>query len=240
VNPPTAGAARVLIVNADDFGLSAGVNRGIVEAHERGIVTSASLMVRGPAAREAANYVRTHPALGVGLHTDLCEWVYRDGEWMLAYEVVPTNDDAAMSAEIERQLAIFRDLVGQNPTHIDSHQHIHWKEPARSAFLKIANALSIPLRNCSPAVRYCGDFYGQSAKSWPYPEGIGAEQLLRVITTLPCGVTELGCHPGFADDLDSVYREERAKEVAALCDPRVRSAIEAEKIALASFRAVTG
>ena len=82
MNQPTAGAARVLIVNADDFGLSAGVNRGIVEAHERGIVTSASLMVRRPAAREAADYARTHPARylkdlprwqGATLHVAWCQ-----------------------------------------------------------------------------------------------------------------------------------------------------------------------
>jgi hypothetical protein len=47
---------RLLIVNADDLGCSRGVNRGIIEAHERGIVTSASLMVNRPAASEAAEY----------------------------------------------------------------------------------------------------------------------------------------------------------------------------------------
>ncbi len=55
-------AKRYLIVNADDFGLSEGVNRGIIRAHEQGIVTSASLMVRGAAAAEAARYARAAPA----------------------------------------------------------------------------------------------------------------------------------------------------------------------------------
>jgi len=65
---------RLLIVNADDFGLSDGVNRGIVEAHERGIVTSASLMVWHDAARAAAAYARGRPQLDVGVHLDLGEW----------------------------------------------------------------------------------------------------------------------------------------------------------------------
>jgi len=52
---------RRLIVNADDFGQSPGINRGIMEAHERGIVTSVSLMVRWPAAVEAAAYARRLP-----------------------------------------------------------------------------------------------------------------------------------------------------------------------------------
>jgi predicted glycoside hydrolase/deacetylase ChbG (UPF0249 family) len=50
---------RLLVVNADDFGRSRGVNAGVIAAHERGIVTSASLMVRWPAARGAADYVST-------------------------------------------------------------------------------------------------------------------------------------------------------------------------------------
>jgi len=61
---------RRLIVNADDFGLRAGVNRGIIEAHKNGIVTSASLMVNRPYAAEAADYARGHPKLSVGLHFD--------------------------------------------------------------------------------------------------------------------------------------------------------------------------
>ena len=88
--------ARVLIVNADDLGLSPGVNAGIIEAHLRGIVTSASLMVRQPAAREAARLARAHPGLSVGLHLDLCEWQYRDGVWQLEYEVVALQDEVAV------------------------------------------------------------------------------------------------------------------------------------------------
>jgi len=66
----TAGdrSGRLLIVNADDFGQSPGVTRGIVEAHERGIVSSTSMMVRWPAAKESASYARMHPRLGVGEH----------------------------------------------------------------------------------------------------------------------------------------------------------------------------
>src|SRR6266850_4277832 len=96
---------RYLIVNADDFGQSPGVNRGIVTAHEQGIVTSASLMVRWPAAAEAAAYGRTHAGLSVGLHVDLSEWVYRDETWVPLYQVVPLDNRAAVAEEVSRQLA---------------------------------------------------------------------------------------------------------------------------------------
>src|SRR5919199_1733575 len=117
--------ARALIVNADDFGLSPGINAGVAAAHERGIVTSASLMVRWPAAGEAAAYARAHPALSLGLHVDLGEWAYRDGAWVQLYQVVPEDDRAAVAEELSRQLAAFRALVGRHPTHLDSHQHVH-------------------------------------------------------------------------------------------------------------------
>src|SRR5437764_14850027 len=77
---------RELIVNADDFGRSPATNDGIIRGHEHGIVTSASLMVRWPAAVEAARYARRHPGLSLGLHVDLGEWAYLDGQWVLVYE----------------------------------------------------------------------------------------------------------------------------------------------------------
>src|SRR3954463_5895104 len=80
-------AAKLLVVNADDLGLSPGVNRGIFEAHERGVVTSASLMVRWPAAEEGAEYAKAHAALGVGLHLDFAEWTIRDDQWIRLYQV---------------------------------------------------------------------------------------------------------------------------------------------------------
>jgi predicted glycoside hydrolase/deacetylase ChbG (UPF0249 family) len=78
-------AKKILIVNADDFGLSAGVNAGIIRAHEHGIVTSASLMVRWPAAAAAAALTRSHPRLSVGLHVDLGEWIYENDRWRQVY-----------------------------------------------------------------------------------------------------------------------------------------------------------
>ena len=64
---------RTLIVNADDFGLSASVNAGIVHAHVAGIVTSTTLLANGAAFVEAVALARRHPTLGVGVHLDLVE-----------------------------------------------------------------------------------------------------------------------------------------------------------------------
>jgi chitin disaccharide deacetylase len=233
-------AKRYLIVNADDFGLSAGVNRGIIRAHEEGILTSASLMVRYPAAAEAARYALQHPRLSVGLHLDLAEWVYRNDEWVASYELVAADDERAIARELTRQLEVFRRLLGRDPSHIDSHQHVHRNEPARSVVSQVGQRLAVPLRSVTPQIQYCGDFYGQTGEGYPYPEGIRLEGLLKIIEHLPAGVTELGCHPGEDEQLDSVYRSERMQEVKVLCDPQVRAALQSNAVQLCSFHNLPG
>jgi len=233
----TAGdrSGRLLIVNADDFGQSPGVTRGIVEAHERGIVSSTSMMVRWPAAKESASYARMHPRLGVGLHLDFGEWAYRDGEWRMAYHVVPEGNRSAVQDEAERQLDQFRRLLGRDPTHLDSHQHAHRDEPIRSIVLRLAQVSGIPVRHFTPGIRYCGSFYGQDDEGHSYPDAISVEGLIGTLQGLPEGVSELGCHPGYADDLDTTYRQERLQELRTLCDPRVSETLRELGINVISF-----
>lgn len=228
--------ARFVIVNADDFGLSAGINRGIIEAHERGIVTSASLMVRWPAAKEAAEIARAHPAFGVGLHLDMGEWIFRDDEWMPLYRVLPRDADRRQYLdETRRQLDAFHSLLGRAPSHLDSHQHCHRDEPFRSVAVEISRALQIPLREIASPARYVGDFYGQCGRGQSFPELVSAASLRHILAELPPGVTELGCHPAAVLDFDSTYRQERLAELAALCDPGVAEIVASEKLRLISF-----
>lgn len=229
-------AKRYLIVNADDFGQSHGINQGIIEAHAQGIVTSASLMVRWPAAAEAVEYSRPYPYLSLGLHVDVAEWAYRNEQWLPLYEVVPPTDIGAMADEVFRQLEHFVHLVGRMPTHLDSHQHLHLREPLRTVLTRVTGELGIPLRHYCTAVHYCGDFYGQTAKGTPMPEAISVDGLLKTLVTLPSGLTELSCHPGHGNDIDTMYRYERAEEVKVLCDPQVRASLTAMGIELCSYR----
>ena len=230
--------SRGLIVIADDFGQSAGINRGVIEAHERGIVTSASLMVRWPASATAAAYARSRPALSVGLHVDLGEWTYLRGEWTALYERVDVSDPDAVEQEVRDQLECCRDLLGSDPTHLDSHQHVHRRAPARTIFQRFAEQLAVPLRDFSPSVRHCGDFYGQGAKGESMPHLVSKGSLMARLRQLPLGVTELGCHPGYTDHLDTMYREERTVELNTLCDRDIRHLVADEQITLISFRDV--
>jgi predicted glycoside hydrolase/deacetylase ChbG (UPF0249 family) len=228
---------RLLIVNADDLGLSAGVNAGIVEAHERGIVTSASLMVHQSAASEAAGLAQRHPGLAVGLHIDIGQWDYESGEWVVAYQRCSPEDTAAVEAECRGQLKAFQELLGREPSHLDSHQHTHIKGPVASVAEAMASELDIPLR--ARTIRYEGGFYGQAGRGEPWPEGITVGRLTGLIQALPVGWTELGCHPGIAvGDDESSYGPERERELEVLCDRRVKATIEEEKVRLCSFSEV--
>src|SRR5919109_3618263 len=108
---------KYLIVNADDFGACAGVNRGIVEAHRRGVVTSVSLMVEMPGSEEAARLARQCPALSIGLHVRLGDEGSEPGAGL--------SDPAACRESLDRQLVRFTELMDGPPTHLDSHHHVH-------------------------------------------------------------------------------------------------------------------
>ncbi len=226
---------RFLIVNADDFGMSRAVNRGIIEAHEQGVVTSASLLVHWPGAQEAAAYAVRRPELGLGLHLDLGEWTWNGSEWRAVYERAPLDHPSATAEEVERQLALFRELVGRDPTHLDSHQHVHRQEPTRGVVLAFSEALGVPLRGCAEGVRFWGAFYGQSNHGERLPDMIGVAALVDFLEGLPPGVTELACHPGSDDGPGPGYRAERALEALTLRDPRVRAVIAKRGITLCSF-----
>jgi chitin disaccharide deacetylase len=228
---------RALIVNADDFGLCREVNEGVITAFDHGIVTSTSLMVRQPAAEEAAVLAALRPALSVGLHVDLAEWV-PEGEydWVLRYQFVDVSNADAVTAEITHQLELFERMIGRAPTHIDGHQHVQRDDVAGGPLRAAAGRLGVPLRFHDPRVAYCGEFYGQDARGRPYPEGTAVDHLIAVLAALPDGCTELACHPGLGVTLEqSSYAAERDRELAALCDPAVIRTVRASGIGLASF-----
>ena len=132
---------RRLVVNADDFGISRGVNRGIVEAHRSGLVTSASLMANLPSAEDALTRAAICPDLGLGLHLTLTA-----GRPLCPPEMVPTLVDpdgqflvlgtllARLSLGRVHPDDIRRELTAQvewalrrgvRPDHADSHHHVH-------------------------------------------------------------------------------------------------------------------
>jgi predicted glycoside hydrolase/deacetylase ChbG (UPF0249 family) len=221
-------SARYVIFNADDFGYSHGINRGIVEAHERGVVTSATLIVKAPATVEAARLARARPALAVGLHVNFTNEADR---------LLDLEDADACRAELRLQYARFCDLMGEKPTHLDSHQHVHRHHMRRRLFEELADAEGLPLRDRPPVV-FKGGFYAQ----WTYgvfePEKVSFEALERILRhEIFEGIYEMSCHPGYHDPaLTAVYHREREAELRTLTDRRLRPLLEELRITLISYR----
>jgi chitin disaccharide deacetylase len=218
---------KYLIVTGDDFGASSGINRGILEAHRDGILTSASLMVNLPWSADAASLSRAAPQLALGLHIELA------GE---ALASAGARRDAVCRASLDQQFSCFATLVGRMPTHLDSHHNVHRNPRLLPHFLDLARQHNLPLREHS-AVRYLSSFYGQWGGE-THLEAISVPSLLNQLeTALPDSVTELGCHPGYVGpDLHSSYSIEREIELRTLVDPILPRMLAAQQFQLISFR----
>lgn len=218
---------KYLIVNGDDFGASPGINRGIIDAHDRGILTSTSLMVNMPWSEEAARLSRAIPDLSVGLHVHMSDVVRLSAN--------PAEDDS-FRAELDRQFLRFLELMGRAPTHVDSHHNVHRDPRLLPHFLDLAREYNLPLREHS-AARYFSKFYGQWSGE-THLEQISVESLVRMLETeIQEDITELSCHPGYLDpDFPSGYAIERETELRTLCDPAIRQVLAERSIQLINFR----
>jgi predicted glycoside hydrolase/deacetylase ChbG (UPF0249 family) len=154
---------------------------------------------------------------------------------MPVYTVVSLEDKAALEEEIFRQVESFRFLVGKDPSHINSHQYVHMREPVRSIALELCQRLGIPLRSLCPQINYLTEFYGQTTEGLPIPARVSVEWLIEALSTLPEGLIVLICHPGYATDLPTMYGLERLEELKVLCSPQLRSAIRELGVKLCSF-----
>ena len=130
-----------VVFHADDFGLTAGVNAGIVEAYERGVLRSTSLMVTAPAWEDAVARAKATPGLDVGVHLTLVEEqpalppdripsLVQGGRFWPSHGTVGLRwltrrwHSAEARAELRAQLERF-DATGLVPSHVDGHQHLH-------------------------------------------------------------------------------------------------------------------
>ncbi|GAO02849.1 carbohydrate deacetylase [Anaeromyxobacter sp. PSR-1] len=217
---------RWLIVNADDLGYDPEIDRGILEAHARGLVTSATAMVETPFA--AAALARAPRSLGIGLHA----------------VVDPGAGRAEAEAALRRQLERFEALRGGAPTHLDSHKHAHAAPAVREAFCAVAAERGLPLRSLDApmraALRAAGvatadAFLGDAARRPAWTE----DALLAALDEVGEGVTELMAHPGHTPShARTSFGAEREIELAALCSPRARARVAARNLRLCGWSAV--
>lgn len=219
---------KFVIFNADDFGYGAAVNRGILEAHDEGVVTATTLVVNGAAVDEAVAISKQRPRLSVGLHVNFTNEAQR---------LFDFDDLELARRELRRQFDVFRELMGRSPAHLDSHQHVHREPRRRPLFQELARQHDVPLRDELPVV-FKGGFYGQ----WEYGKGerdkVSVEALSWMLRSEihHGGIYEVSCHPGYVDPgVSYVYHAEREWELATLCDPKIREVLAQEAIEVINY-----
>ena len=248
---------NLLIVNADDFGLSRGQNYGIIEACRRGIVTSTTALVNGEAVEHAAQLSRDVPALGVGMHFVLTlgmplsqmPGLTRDGQlgkwiWELAeQDALPLEE---ITRELDCQFNRFVDEFGKEPTHIDSHHHVHMIPAIFPLVAEFARRKGVAMR----VDRDVQALHGLSFFSVPttdgfssafYGEGIDEALFLKVLDDSAARgekSVEVMAHPAFVDNTvrKSAYCWPRLAELDVLTSASLKYAIAERGYRLGTFR----
>lgn len=247
-----------LIVNADDFGYTERVSAGIVRAHRDGIVTATTLMTNAPHTSGAAALARAVPSLDVGVHLVVTydrplvdaarvrSLVDRDGKFVRPKEIMAREIDRDEAlTEYRAQYRKARELLGREPTHLDSHHWVHDHPSLEWAIGELALKTGAAVRIHSDAQRDRLRARGvrtpdHFAREFQYEGKVDVEPLLELLGRLATrnGVAELMCHPGESDEgmvKRSGYARERPTELATLVDPRVRDKVAKLGIELATF-----
>ena len=246
-----------LIVNADDYGRTPGVNEGTLEAYVMGIVTSATVMVLEPAAEDGIRLAHAvAPGLALGLHFAVTGGgspasspgalpaLAPGGRFVRNVEDLPGRlPEGEVRRELEAQIALFEKMAGKPPSHIDSHHHSAVHVSILPVFADVAAEHGLPVRasngRAAAQLRQAGlrvpDYFIESF----YGSGATAANLRLLLNHLRDGTSEMMCHPGHPDEAllsGSSYSKEREQEIAVLCDPSVREVLAASEIELVTFR----
>jgi chitin disaccharide deacetylase len=239
-----------LIINADDFGYSKGVNLGIIEAFQNGVVTSTTLMANMPGAAHAAELAKRNPTLGVGIHFVLTcgkplsstvpSLVSDKGEFYRMAEIEGFAVIEDIELELQTQFEKFLSF-GIKPTHIDSHHHVHSLKKVYQVVEKIAKEHQLPIRKVSkdpnpfqPVQYFNHEFYGDQ---------LTKDYLIGLLDkVLPYETAELMTHPAYIDEqvyTGSSYNLQRMQELAILTDPAILEELKNRKIDLVTFREIS-
>lgn len=237
-----------LIVNADDFGYTKGVNYGILEALQQGVVTSTSMMCNFESSAHAFQLMRKYPGLPVGIHfvltsgrpmrKDVPSLVDTDGNFHKIKDFVKHAVPEDIEKELSAQLKYFLSS-GFMPTHIDSHHHIHAEEVVLPIVLKLARQYQLPVRRyakvqderISSPDHLIDLFYG---------EHLSEEYFLSLLEMKGDYETvEIMTHPAYLDEellARSSYAWPRIHELSILTNPQLRERLLACGIELISYR----
>lgn len=241
--------SRFLIINGDDLGISREVNRGIFVAYEKGLITDASLLIRGPYSDEAIEMIKETPTFRVGLHIDLdllLGWESPGKERFPRQELLRMMNDPRyirmIRKEIDEQIKAFLG-EGLTPSHVDTHHHVHGFSQVFVLLLEVMERHGINALRFSRKGYYlmgredivltseeaCWMEKMLHEKGIFYPHHFIDSPLSFSIKELPKGVTELMVHPSTGGELW------RRKDFEMLMDPLFLTTLREEEIELISY-----
>ncbi|MGX6443770.1 chitin disaccharide deacetylase [Neobacillus sp. K501] len=217
-----------LIINADDFGLSHGVNHGIIDSHLYGIVNSTTMMMNMSGTDHAIELAKKHPSLRVGIHLvltcgkplleDVPSLVDEKGNFKKLSDLKDislTELEREWMAQIDRFIA-----SGLKPTHLDSHHHVHTMEELLPVVQKLAYLYDLPVRiNGTKKLEGVAAFSDLCLLDF-YGDGVTEDYFEGLMERLKEGTTvEIMCHPAYLDNTllnISSYTHTRLKELDIL------------------------
>ncbi|CAM4062117.1 hypothetical protein BAMA_00940 [Bacillus manliponensis] len=231
-----------LIVNADDFGLSEGVNYGIIDGHVNGLVNSATMMMNMPGVEHAVQLAKHHKTLGVGIHLvltagkplldDVPSLVQEDGTFHKQATVWegkvmnPEDVEREWTAQIEKFLS-----YGLKPTHLDSHHHVHAIPVLHNVVERLAEKYDLPVRCCAED-RLIRPFSDTLLTDF-YADGVVDNYFIGLKERVQDGMTvEIMVHPAYVDPelvRRSSYVMKRVEELRILTEASLPEGMELVK-----------
>lgn len=248
---------RRLIINADDCNLTAGVTQGILQAHDQGGVSSTTILINLPLESETVRALKKRRRLGLGLHLNVTlehpvspvsrvRSLMKDGRFRRPAdyaERAPSLQE--LIREYEAQIVLFQKHFGTKPDHLDTHHHLHDREPFFKAVAAVAKRWKLPIRRSqmfqreefqkqAKMLRTTDYLFGNLEAKFIWEEA----PFLGIVETLPEGTSEIGCHPGYCDaELRAIssFREARERELKLFSNSRLRKVLSPLGIELVRF-----
>lgn len=237
-----------LIINADDFGYSNGVNYGIIDAYKKGIVRSTTIMAGMPGFNHAIELAKENKGLGVGVHLTLTCYkpilnnhktiVDEKGYFnkqLYTKENIKNIDLEEIYEEFIAQIEKVR-ATGIEITHLDSHHHVHTLKELKPVIERVLAKYKLPIRggltyelDYDKVMNFSGSFYNENVNFNKF------EELLR--QNIEC--LDVMTHPAYLDKLvleSSSYNLKRVEELELLTSDRAKLLIKDMNIELSNYK----
>lgn len=240
-----------IIFNADDYGYSKGINFGVIDAYENGLVRSATMMANMPGFEHGVALWKASPGLKIGVHLVLTTGaslggIYKTitdstGQFLNQSIIIKRAHASELDlSEIEKEYMLQIEKIlaaGISITHFDGHHHIHCLPGIIDVFMKLAKKYQVAVRVCDRTSVDCTGIKAPAFNDTFHAEAATVSQIEHILSACTED-TEIMCHPAYLDSFiysNTSYNVQRVKELEVLTDPYAISLIEKYGHTLSSY-----